>query len=211
MASPFLRLKWEKQINEVGPWFCFTLLSLHHFCWPFCSCAPSLCYRPAKQVKKWNANPDICSSFGRLFAWLPANIWNMLFAFHVTPMSFLHFPYLLWASVYLPFFASDSITFPIQTIWHLSDNCSLTFLENCLRAWSCLLGQHQRHHASRTALADRILMWAPTLGIGRGRDWSVGLYEYISALRQALSEDIHGDEEWRCDIAWNLILDLGWW
>lgn len=118
----FLWLKWKKQINEVSPWFCFALLSLQSFCWPFCSCAPSLCYRPAKQVKKWNANADICSSFGRLFAWLPANIWNILFAFHVTPMSSLHFPYLLWASFYLPFFClwfhyishPDDLTFKWQ-------------------------------------------------------------------------------------------------
>lgn len=77
----FCTLQWENKSMKLATCFYFTFL----FCWPFCSHTPPLHYRPAKQVKKWNANPDICSPFGRLFAWLHANIWNMLFAFHVTP------------------------------------------------------------------------------------------------------------------------------
>lgn len=197
--------KWEKQNQWSWPlvllYSPFAPLSLHPFHWPFCSRAPSLCYRPAKQVKKWNTNADICSLFGCLFAWLLANIWNMLFAFHVTPMSFFHSPYLFWASVCLPFFflCLRFHHIPGQRIWHLSDNCSLTFLKNCLCAWSCPLGRHQSPSALRRALAGRILMRAPALGIWQGWGWCAELSQYCTRQTAGICMVTKSDSVTMCE------------
>lgn len=89
----------KNKINEVGPLFYFTFLSLlfhsslsadlsAHMRLP---CVTDLLN---KLKKKRNTIPDICSPFGCLFAWLLTNIWNVLFAFHKTPMSFRRSPYL---------------------------------------------------------------------------------------------------------------------
>lgn len=209
----FCGLKWEKQNQLSWPlvllYSPFAALSLHPFCWPFCSRAHPLCYRPAKQVQKWNTNPDICSPFGCLFAWLLANIWNMLFAFHVTPMSFPH-TFSEHQSV-CHFFCLWFHHIPSQRIWHLSDNCSLTFLKNCLCAWSCPVGRHQSHGALRRELADRILMWVPALGIWQGWKWRAGLFQYCTRQSAGRCMVTKSDSVTMCETVWNWILDLAWW
>lgn len=208
----FCGWKWEKQNQWSWPlvllYSLFAPLSLHPFRWPFCLRAASLCYRPAKQVKKWNLNPDICSPFGCLFAWLLANIWNMLFAFHVTPMSFLHSPYLFWASVCLPIFPPlipshsrpEDLTFKWQLFPDLFKKLPL-----------CLVVPTGTTSESR-CLTESISRQNSHVGASFGNITRLEVMcRIVSVLHQTVCRDTHGDEEWQRDNVWNWILDLARW
>ena len=93
---PFFSPSAQMEKNKSITWAAGSLLlffSLLPCRWPFCQHALPLCCRYSKQFIKWNAKPDICCFFGRLFVvgyplksgtrrllftWLPSGAWKLL-------------------------------------------------------------------------------------------------------------------------------------